>query len=142
MKKLFIPTIVILATLLSGCGIQKYLKEADDLYNRPCYRGEDKEMPEEVASFYESNYSDTSDNDKAVMVYERLKKQGWDVDIIEQRVKVVRKIVTWNGRRIWPCSYHEAYSWSEWSANMKQRSQSLKGLDKHTPVDQAEKSVE
>lgn len=94
---------LVLFVLMSGCSsVTNYLKEANELYERPCYRGDDRISPRDMASYYTTNYPDVSDNDKAVMLYNRLKNDKWEVILEEKEVIVKEKIVLWNGIKIWP----------------------------------------
>ena len=118
-----------LFTLLSGCAdLKQYLKEADDLYNKPYYKGTDKQRPEDIAGYYEDNMPDTPENDKAQLLYDRLKKDGWNVNITEQRVKVTRKVVSIDGRRLWPTASGASYDWNDWQSNIKHTEKTIKEL--------------
>jgi len=121
-----------LFVLLSGCAeLRQHLKDADELYNTPYYKGEDKQRPEEVAGYYESNFPDTSANDKATMLYEKLKKDGWNVNITEQRVKVTRKIVSYDGKRVWPttATTNKEYTWEGFQLDMEKREKIVRELE-------------
>jgi len=115
--------------LINMCGcaeVRQHLREADDLYNAKYYTGKDKERPEDVAGYFESNMPDTDDNMKAIMVYDRLRDQGYDPQLSEQRAKVTRKIVTIEGKRIWPTESNQINDWDDFDARMKHMSNTLK----------------
>jgi hypothetical protein len=106
------------------------MKEADTLYNSPIYKGENKQRPEDIAGYYASNMPDTDKNDKAVMLYDRLKKDGYDPNITEQRIKITRKVVAIDGKRIWPTDSNKVETWDDFNANMKHMNDTMKEAKK------------
>jgi hypothetical protein len=125
--RLRIVLFVILSVSLCGCAeLTQYMKESDDLYNSHCYRGENKQRPEDIAGYYASNMPDTDKNAKAVMLYDQLKKDGYDPNITEQRVKITRKIVAIDGKRIWPTESSKVETWDDFNKNMKHLNNTLK----------------
>lgn len=132
MRSSYLLSIIIVCGIsLSGCSeLTQYMKESNDLYNSHCYKGENRQRVEDITGYYVDNLPDTSENDKADILMKRLKENGYDPQIAEQKVKVTRKVVTIDGKRVWPTTSNKVYDWNDWQASMDHMNDTLKEAKK------------